>query len=132
MAVVDQILQVWELWYPEAGATGLPFARCRLDRTTVLWVHAAPPVLAVTVRESGAVVARERQDAPLRLAGTRTPMTRLSISDGILAREDRWPGPDDFGAPVVLHGGEAGLLTAWWNAPDYSEWRWTLEFYNRA
>jgi hypothetical protein len=36
-------LQVWDLWYPQAGATGVPFARGRLDATQVLLVHAAPP-----------------------------------------------------------------------------------------
>src|SRR5260370_23500986 len=34
---------LWDLWYPEAGATGVPFARGRLNPTEVLWVHAAPP-----------------------------------------------------------------------------------------
>ena len=34
--------QVWDLWYPDAAAQGLPFARGRLDSTDVLLVHAAP------------------------------------------------------------------------------------------
>ena len=41
---------LWDLWYPEAGATGVPIARGRLNPTEVLWVHAAPPTLEVTVR----------------------------------------------------------------------------------
>src|SRR5260370_1168588 len=50
---------VWDLWYPEAGATGVPFARGRLNPTEVLWVHAAPPTLEVTVRAgNGQVIAR--------------------------------------------------------------------------
>ncbi len=24
-------MEMWKLWYPGAGAAGLPFARCRLD-----------------------------------------------------------------------------------------------------
>ena len=44
-------LQTWELYYPEAGATGTEIARARIDPTEVVWLHAAPPVLAVTVRE---------------------------------------------------------------------------------
>jgi hypothetical protein len=122
--------QVWELWYPEAGATGLSFARCRIEPTDVLWVHAAPPSLAVTVREGSTVVARDRE--PLRLAVERTPMTRLSIRDGSVVREDRWPSESDLGAVVVLPGGEAGVITSWWNAEDQSEWRWTVEFYNHV
>ena len=68
-------VQTWELWYPEAGNTGLPFARARLDPTELLWVHAAPPTLAVTVRQ-----ADERPVAhgePLRRVGQRYPMTKL-------------------------------------------------------
>ncbi len=30
---------LWDLWYPEAGATGVPFARGRLNPTEVLWVE---------------------------------------------------------------------------------------------
>ncbi len=33
-------MQVWDLWFPEAAAQGLPFARGRLDATDVLLVHA--------------------------------------------------------------------------------------------
>ena len=47
------------------------------------------------------------------------------------AREDRWPTADDLGSLVILPGGEVGTLVEWWNAPDGSEWRWRLEFYNR-
>src|SRR4051794_18986296 len=42
--------QIWDLWYPEAAAQGLPFARGRLDAATAVFVHAAPPVLDVAVR----------------------------------------------------------------------------------
>jgi hypothetical protein len=46
--------QVWDLWYPNAAATGLPFARGRLDATDVLLVHAAPETLDVWVRSDAA------------------------------------------------------------------------------
>jgi len=32
---------------------------------------------------------------------------------------------------VILPGGEAGILKAWWNADDRKEWRWQIEFYNQ-
>jgi hypothetical protein len=121
-------LQSWELWYPEAAATGLPFARGRLDPTDVLWVHAAPPTLAVVVRDGDErIVAR---GASLKRAGERFPMTRLSVVGAEVRREDRWPRQDDLGARVILPGGEVGTLVAWWNADDGSEWRWRVEFYN--
>ena len=124
----DKPVQTWELWYPEAGATGLVLARGRIDPTDVLWVHAAPPTLAVTVREGDDRVTGRGE--PLERAGEQLPMTRLALRDGVVTREDRWPTQADLGALVILPGGEVGTLTAWWNAPDGSEWRWQVEFYN--
>jgi hypothetical protein len=31
---------------------------------------------------------------------------------------------------VILPGGEAAILKAWWNAEDRKEWRWQIELYN--
>ena len=122
-------MQVWELWYPEAASTGLPFARGRLDATTVLWVHAAPTVLSVEVRDDqGMVVARGEG---LRRQGERRPTTRLTMESDRVAREDRWPMSADLGVAIILPGGEVGTLKQWWNAADGSEWRWQVEFYNR-
>lgn len=121
-------IQTWELWYPNAAATGLLFARGRIDPTSVLWVHAAPDVLAVTVRDlDDRVVARGEQ---LRRQGEALPMTRLTRRGDQLTREDRWPIGVDLGSPVILSGGEVGRLMDWWNAPDGSEWRWKVELYN--
>ena len=127
MTIDDQ--QTWELWYPAAAATGLEFARGRIDPTTVLWVHAAPDRLAVTVRTvDDRVIARGE---PLERVGRAFPMTRLSIEGNAVRREDRWPTDTDLGALVILPGGEVGVLTAWWNAEDGSAWRWSVEFSNR-
>ncbi len=72
-------MQTWELWYPEAAANGLLVARGRLDPTDVLWVHAAPPTLAVTVRDGDdRPVARGEG---LTRAGEQLPMTRLRVAD---------------------------------------------------
>ena len=121
------MIEIWDLWYPKAASTGLPFARGRLDASDVLWVHAAPETLSVDVRsESGDLIARGRDLA--RTADC--PMTRLVRDGERLAREDRFPNEADLGALVILPGGEVGRLRAWWNAPDGSEWRWQLEFYN--
>lgn len=120
-------MQTWDLWYPGAAATGLPFARGRLDPTEVLWVHSAPKKLDVTVRGfDGSVIAR----GMVGRQGDYLPMTRLSLSSGTLRREDRWPAADDLGSLVILPGGEVGTLVEWWNAADGSEWRWRVEFYN--
>ena len=122
-------LQTWELYYPEAAATGIEVARARIDPTEVVWLHAAPPVLAVTVRQGDdRVLAR---GASLRRDGPQIPMTRLEWRGTTVTRQDRWPTDADLGTIVILPGGEAGVLKSWWNAPDGSAWRWTVEFSNR-
>ena len=119
--------QIWDLWYPDAAAQGLPFARGRLAATDVLLVHAATETLDVVVRDDeGQVLA---QGSGLVRTAER-PMARLTVGDGRIARQDLWPDEGDIGRPVMLPGGEVGILLSWWNAEDGSEWRWRVEFYN--
>jgi hypothetical protein len=119
--------QIWDLWYPHAASQGLSFARGRLDATDVLLVHAAPESLDVAVRDDdGRLLAKGKGLART----TERPMARLTVRDGQIAREDLWPEEIDVGRPVILPGGEVGILLGWWNAPDGSEWRWQVEFYN--
>jgi hypothetical protein len=121
-------MEIWDLWIPDLAATGVSFARGRIDPHQVLWVHAAPAVLAVTVRDGDdRVIARGER---LQRQGDPLPMTRLARVGAQVTREDRWPTPADLGSIVLLPGGEAGILRAWWNAADGSEWRWQVEFYN--
>lgn len=122
-------IQTWELWYPAAAATGLEFARGRIDPTEVLWVHAAPDRLAVTVRAGDERILGRGE--PLVREGRYLPMTRLTLDGDQVRREDRWPTQADLGALVILPGGEVGVLTAWWNAGDGSAWRWSVEFSNK-
>ena len=122
-------LHTWELWYPDAAATGLYVARARIDPIEVAWAHAVPRRVSVTVRQGDdRVVARGEG---LERSGPYLPMTRLTLGGDSVSREDRWPGADDLGSIVILPGGEAGVLTAWWNAEDGSAWRWSVEFSNR-
>jgi hypothetical protein len=119
--------QNWDLWYPNAAARGLPFARGRLDPTDVLLVHASPDTLDVDVRsDDGTLIAR---GLGLKRTADR-PMARLRVRDGEITRDDCWPEEPDIGRPVILPGGEVGILLSWWNAEDGSEWRWRVEFYN--
>lgn len=123
-------IEFWEVWYPDAAATGLLLARGRLDATDVLWVHAAPDVMSVRVRGDGERLVAAGHS--LERAGRRYPMTRLTKHGDEVRREDRWPTTDDLGALVMLPGGEVGTLIEWWNADDGSEWRWRVEFYNHV
>jgi hypothetical protein len=124
------MIEIWDLWFPNAGATGLSFARCRVGADAAadrVLVHAAPRRLEVTVRdEQGAVVA-EGRGLRRRQPG---PMSLLLRHNGAIELEDHWPDQDDLGRLVILPGGEAGILTAWWHAPDHSAWRWQLELSN--
>jgi hypothetical protein len=39
------MVEIWDLWFPNAGATGLSFARCRVGADAAadrVLVHAAP------------------------------------------------------------------------------------------
>ena len=120
-------LQLWDLWYPKAAATGVPFARGRLDATEILWVHAAPPVLTIEVRSENGERVAYAKDLPQT---EDRPMARLTIEGENISREDLWPTESDIGQLVILPGGEVGTLISWWNAEDGSEWRWQVEFYN--
>ena len=120
--------EIWDLWFPDAAAQGLPFARGRLDATDTLLVHAAPETLRVEVRDDDG----NRLAFADGLARTADrPIARLTRSGRGITRVDLWPEADDIGRPVILPGGEVGILKSWWNADDGSEWRWTVELYNR-
>jgi hypothetical protein len=123
----NSTIELWDLWYPKAAATGLPFARGRLDATQVLLVHAPPPVVTVEVRnEQGARLAT---GVDLPQTADR-PIARLTRHGDEIRREDLWPQEEDIGRLVILPGGEVGELIEWWNAEDGSEWRWQIELYN--
>lgn len=123
-------VELWDLWFPNAGATGVPFARARVDGAVAgdrVLVHAAPPALDVDVRaDDGALIARGRGLE----RGAPGPISFLVRSGDAVTLEDGWPTADDLGRLVILPGGEAGILTAWWHADDLRSWRWQVEFSN--
>ena len=63
--------------------------------------------------------------APLERSGDH-PMSLLHMERGM--REDLWPDREHLGLPVLLPGGEAGRLVAFWRSPDGGRWTYTLEF----
>ena len=124
------MLEQWDLWFPAVGATGLSFARSEVDAEAAgdrVLVHAAPPKLDVTVRDkTGKVIAEGRGLE----RGQPGPMSFLVRAGDGIRLEDGWPSQEDVGRLVILPGGEAGILKAWWHAEDHTEWRWQVEFYN--
>lgn len=121
-------LHTWDLWIPDAAATGVPFARGRLDPTDVLIVHSAPHLLTVEVRDDDGTLLASGRDLE---RSQQVPMTRLRREGDKVLRDEIWPTADDLGCPVLLPGGEVGIITGWWNREDKREWRWQVEFYNR-
>jgi hypothetical protein len=119
--------QLWDLWIPDVGATGVAFARGRVKPTDVMLVHAASEKLNVEVRSTdGTFIARGEN----LQRTTNSPMARLRRQGNKITREDFWPTEADYGTPVIVAGGEVGILQKWWNDPNQQEWRWSLEFYN--
>ena len=124
-------LETWDLWYPGPGATGLPFARSRInarDAAERLLVHAAPQKLQVAVRDAAGKLLATGDRLERHQPG---PMSYLLRRGATITLEDGWPTDRDIGLVVILPGGEAGILKSWWNADDRKEWRWQLEFYNQ-
>ena len=125
--VQEQSLEYWEVWYPEAGATGVLLARGLMDPTSAVLFHSAPDTISVEVRnESGK---RLSYGADLRRTLS-SPMCRLRREGERVLREDIWPGESELGSIVLLPGGEVGVLKSWWHAEDKQEWRWQVEFFN--
>jgi hypothetical protein len=121
--------RIWEIRNPDGAAMGLEVARGRSADHDVMLAHAMPERIDITVTDvDGTVIASAddlRHDAV-------TPITRLTLEGRTVRRENIWPSHADLGLPVILPGGEIGLLTAWWNADDGSEWRWSIELHNRV
>lgn len=125
--MTDYLRQYWSIWYPEAGSTGLLVARGLLDPTDRLLVHAAPPVLSVEVSNS----AGQRLAFGKDLEQTQdSPICLLRRVDERIEREDLWPSEEHYDLPLLLPGGEVGLLKQWWHAADQKEWCWQIELYN--
>lgn len=125
--MAQDALQIWDLWIADVGPTGMPFARGRLNPTDVLLAHALPQQLNVVVMsDDGDVLARGND---LQRTAS-SPIARLRCEGKTITREDIWPTEADYGTPIILPGGEVGILQQWWNDPDHQEWRWIAEFYN--
>ncbi len=120
-------MEIWEVWYPNAASDGLLVARGKCDTVDAIWLHAAPETIRVEVRSGDGQRLAFGDQLQAQSDG---PMTRLVRNGEQIQREDRWPTDADLGTLVLLPGGEIGQLTAWWNAPNGNEWRWSVEFYN--
>src|SRR5207302_4122701 len=95
-------LETWDLWYPGPGASGLPFARARVnarDAAERLLVHAAPHKLQVTVRDQSGTVVASGEGLERHQPG---PMSYLVRHGATITLEDGWPSEQDIGRVVLL------------------------------
>ncbi len=120
----------WNLRSGDGGMNGLEFARCTTaGGFTRALVHAAPAHLQIEIRgEDDRVVAR----ADAERDGDYSPMTLLEIDGGAIRRREVWPDESLYGLPVLIAGGEVGILQGWQHAGDHSWWRWSVEFSNHT
>jgi hypothetical protein len=120
---------VWRVRNPDGASMGLEFATGKSAPTDRMLGHSLPERVNVEVRdEEGKLIAKGDDLAHSSV----TPMSRLTLRGGEIQRENVWPGQDDIDSPVILPGGEVGILKQWWNAEDEKEWRWVVEFHNNV
>lgn len=109
---------------------GLEFAKCTTaGGFSRVLIHAAPAQMSVeVVADDGQVLAASDLDRE----GVRAPMSLLELKDGTVVRSEIWPTDEFYGLPVLLAGGETGILKSWYNASDQTWWRWRVEFSNHV
>jgi hypothetical protein len=122
--------RIWEIRNPDGGSQGLEVARGRSGAHDTMLAHAMPERIDVTVTDPEGTMVSVGRD--LRDDTCSTPISRLTVTRSGVRRENIWPTDEDVGLPVILPGGEIGVLTAWWNADDGSSWRWSIELQNHA
>lgn len=120
---------IWEIRSSEGGMLGLEVAKSVMAPADCVLAHSLPSEVEVVVRDDADHVVAQ---ATSLAADGDTPMARLHIDQGSVRRSQVWPDATDTGRPVILPGGEVGILQSWWNAEDGSEWRWQVEFSNHA
>lgn len=114
----------------DGGMNGLEFT----SATTAggfrrVLIHAAPAHARIEVRsEDDRLVALGEVDRE----GEYSPMTLVEIDGDQVRREEVWPDESAVGLPVLLAGGEVGILQRWEHAEDRSWWRWSVEFSNHT
>jgi hypothetical protein len=124
---VNDPVHVWEIRNPDGGSTGLEVARGLMAPHDIVLAHALPERVDVEVTDGDGVRVAAGRDLT---AAVTSPMSRLVIREGVVHRDNVWPSDADLGTPVILPGGEVGILTAWWHENDRSAWRWSMELSN--
>lgn len=120
----------WNLRTRDGAMNGLEFAKCTTaSGFTRVLVHAAPAQISVEIiADNSERVAHGDVDRE----ESYSPMTLLTVDRGQVHRSEVWPDKGHYGLPVLLAGGEVGILSHWEHADDQSWWRWSVEFSNHV
>ena len=98
----------WNIRSNDGAMNGLEFARCTTaGGFSRALIHAAPSKAKIEIIDGDdQLVAR----ADLERSGEYSPMTLVEIDGRALRRSEVWPTEDFYGLPVLLAGGEVGIL----------------------
>lgn len=120
----------WTIRSSDGGMNGLEFTRATTaGRFSRVLVHAAPAHAQVEIRgDDDRLIAR----GDLEREGEYSPMTLVEIDGPHLRRREIWPDDSLYGVPVMIAGGEVGLLERWEHSDDHTWWRWSVEFSNHT
>ena len=120
----------WSIRSRDGAMNGLELARCSTaGNFSRVLVHAAPAQMSLEITDDDdQVIARGSLDRN----GEYSPMTLVTLLDDGLQREEVWPCEGLYELPVLLSGGEVGILTSWRHADDHSWWQWSVEFSNHT
>jgi hypothetical protein len=120
-------IHIWEIRNPDGGQSGLEVARARMEPHHEVIGHSLPERVDIKIHDEEGTLVAKANDLSSELP---SPMARLRVRGTTIERENVWPNESDLEKPVILPGGEVGILKSWWHAEDHSAWRWTVEFSN--
>ncbi len=120
-------IHIWEIRNPDGGGSGLEVARARMEPHDDVLGHSLSERVDVEVYDGDGTLVAKAGDLSSEVS---SPMSRLRVRGNTIERENVWPDESDLEKPVILPGGEVGILKSWWHADDHSAWRWTVEFSN--
>lgn len=124
---MTEAIHIWEIRNPDGGQSGLEVARARLAPHSEVIGHSLPERVDIEIYDEDRALVAKGSDLSSELS---SPMARLRIRGTKVERENVWPDESDLEKPVILPGGEVGILKSWWQAEDRSAWCWTVEFSN--
>lgn len=127
---MQRVNWTWSVRSRDGAMNGMEFALCTTaGGLSRVLIHATPDRAFVEVRgDDDHLIARGDIDRE----GEYSPMTLVEVGEDELRRREVWPDEELYGLPVLLSGGEVGLLREWEHDQEHTWWRWSIEFSNHT